>query len=135
MAWTTPPTFTTGQILTASQLNVLGEDMAYLQGISLAVNPPVALGHGIESFVWRYLIVHRHNTLHCKYHITGGPAQKVNIKYNGVLLEPTPETGTSNENYNLSSLSLTVGQPYTIEIDYEISSNSHFYLDELWEQG
>lgn len=34
MAWTTPPTFTAGTVLTAANLNILSDDLSYLKGIT-----------------------------------------------------------------------------------------------------
>lgn len=34
MPFTTPPTFISGDVLTAAQLNVLGDDLVYLKGVS-----------------------------------------------------------------------------------------------------
>ena len=38
MAYTTPPTFTAGTVLTAANLNILGDDIVYLKGITDGVN-------------------------------------------------------------------------------------------------
>lgn len=37
MAWTTPPTFAAGTVLTAAQLNILSDDLTYLYGIAQGV--------------------------------------------------------------------------------------------------
>lgn len=34
MAFTTPPTFSSGSVLTAAQLNILGDDLNYLKGVA-----------------------------------------------------------------------------------------------------
>lgn len=34
MAWTTPPTFTAGTVLTAANLNIVSDDLVYLKGIT-----------------------------------------------------------------------------------------------------
>lgn len=38
MAWTTPPTFTAGTVLTAAHLNILSDDLTYLKGITDGVS-------------------------------------------------------------------------------------------------
>ncbi len=43
MSWTTPPTFTDTNALSASQLNVLSDDLVYLYGLSSTVNIPFVL--------------------------------------------------------------------------------------------
>jgi hypothetical protein len=40
MAWTTPPTFVTSNAASAAQLNILSDDLEFLQGIGDAPNAP-----------------------------------------------------------------------------------------------
>jgi hypothetical protein len=42
MAWTAPPSFATDDVLTATKLNILSDDLAYLHGYVSGVNPGIA---------------------------------------------------------------------------------------------
>lgn len=67
MAWTSPPTFSSGAVLTASQLNILSDDLEYLHGYVSGQNP------GMASIVTDFdgdsfgIIRHMQRYLHCVY--------------------------------------------------------------------
>lgn len=73
MPYTTPPTFSTGQILTASQLNVLSGDIEYLNSITDYINVPFSKYvyglSGTQSMSEaKWIFRHRHQYLH--YYLT-----------------------------------------------------------------
>jgi hypothetical protein len=70
MAFQTPPTFVDGAVLSASQLNILGENQNYLSDIAAGVNvgfPQVSLGDDQSQ---SYHVVHSHNNLYIRAHLT-----------------------------------------------------------------
>jgi hypothetical protein len=145
MAYTSPPTFYTGAYLRSSQLNILSDDIAYLQGLhamrSAAIPLPTAPD---QTWHWRYMVVHRFNTLSFGYTITANDASATpNFAYNGTALSPdgggdfsdshTDDGGVHVYTVDLSGLSLTVGQHYIVEIQYDGGSGSTFTLDYIIE--
>lgn len=81
MAWVAPPTFASGEILTATKLNQLRDGVMFLNGLGAA---PAALTaavsvSGTYSF-WCHR--HRHRYLHLRY--WGSSANDIKIRYNGV---------------------------------------------------
>ena len=62
MAWTTPPTFTDGNVLSATQLNTLSSNCEYLYGVATGPNIPfssltvegTSLDHDPANNVWYF---------------------------------------------------------------------------------
>lgn len=86
MPWTTPPTFADGNILTASQLNILSDDLEYLSGVTEAVNTPftgliTSLPLTSSNNLWR--IRHQHRYLHYRIYSTSGTSDYVKVYYDG----------------------------------------------------
>ena len=90
MAYETPPTFSSGAILQAAQLNVLSADIEYLYGIVQRVNIPfsalVTTGVGLTSANNLWYVGHQHRYLHYKWGIgaAGDGITRCRIWYNGV---------------------------------------------------
>ena len=62
MAWTTPPTFSDGAILSASQLNILSADLEYLYALLQAPQPASSTLYANRDLnstnnSWRYIDV------------------------------------------------------------------------------
>lgn len=69
MPYVVPPTFVTGNVLTASSLNILSDDIEYINSLSDYVNLPLSAYKygvsGIETMSNAYwTFVHRHRYLH-----------------------------------------------------------------------
>lgn len=114
MAWTTPPTFVDGAILSASQLNILSDDLEELHGAIAGSNPgqpSVALPTDGDVF---YLIRHIHPYLHLK--IVG----RTRVYYDSTqVLNSGSEGVTATYAVNLTSYGLTVGAIYTLRVNIE----------------
>lgn len=111
MSFTTPPTFADGDILSASQLNVLAANQNYLSGLAGGVNPAfreVALGSASESQY--YSVLHQHNWLYII--ASGGNTVRIySSQDNFTTAIATINTGggTVEEAVDISGVGLTVG--------------------------
>lgn len=88
MAYTSPPTFADGNVLTASQLNTLADDVQFLAGVAGRVVIPFqsiisGAGSGIDS-VW--MVRHTHRYL--LYYLTqnASTSDSLIINYNGTAV-------------------------------------------------
>lgn len=128
MPYTTPPTFVNGQIVSAAQLNILSDDIEFLNGIMAGPNIP------FQSITWdtnsgehTWYVRHRHRYLHYSFSITSDPADDVKIYYNGVQIF---HDGAPGEGYQTSYRDLnaygtwTAGQWYPIRFVYQKAANS-----------
>ena len=73
MAYTSPPTFSSGATLTSSQLNILAADIEYINGLTDYINLPFgvytyAIGGAQSMAEQEWFIRHRHQYLH--YYLT-----------------------------------------------------------------
>lgn len=101
MAWTTPPTFSDGAVLSAAQLNILSEDISYLWERAQQVNvarPRVTVsstdGDDIDS---DYFLSHKFETFEWDLVISGGDIDQVMIRlYVNDVLEGTPLNDGTN---------------------------------------
>ena len=80
MAWTNPPTFADGDVLSAAQLNILSNNTEYLKGISDAPNAPFATVTAVGSTTTDFWLRHTHDHLHYKFVIENGTSDTIWIK-------------------------------------------------------
>ena len=66
MAYTTPPTFNTGDILSATQLNILSDDIEYLNGFGWLSPTMVSVKLAVDGDAL-FIIRHTQRYLHVKY--------------------------------------------------------------------
>lgn len=145
MAWTTPPTFTSGNILTAAQLNILSDDQEHLYGLAQSPNLPIVRAGGAAGVTDKYYIV-RHRLQYLNVRATWdkgsdpGSDFSLTVYYDGTSvisqsLGGTTETTTTYQADLDSSPSPTVGNWYEIEIDAATNSYSgtYLYIDAVWE--
>lgn len=124
MAWVTPPTFSDGAILSAAQLNILSEDIAWLyeraQQVNVARQPlSISVGDGDEEEV-SAAIRHKFNTLEYRIAMSGGTFDDLSIQYDSTTIftdtndrsNPYVYSGT----IDLTSFGFTVGQVYRVRI-------------------
>lgn len=139
MAYTTPPTFVAGAILTASQLNTLSGDIEFLHGVASGLNVPFSsvrvTGDSINDTKVHWYIRHKHRYLHYRARVTAGDIDEFRIYYNGTRIvqddtnRSSPYTyqstgaptatypATSGVVIDLNGLSLTVGNWYEIYVE------------------
>ena len=126
MAWTTPPTFVTSSTASASQLNILSNDLEFLQGVAIAPNAP------FQSYVFSisgtatYHLRYRYRYLHYSYTVASDPGDDVNIKVNGtsVVHDGAPGEATVTSYVDLNSLGLTAGSWYQVLFEWAKDANS-----------
>lgn len=103
MAYTTPPTFTS-TTLSASQLNILSDDIEYLYGMITGVNLPVAslriVNDNYTSTNNQWLVRHAHRYLHYKVRLVGGTNDSLSIYYDGVRVWQDPNTRNAAYTYS-----------------------------------
>lgn len=115
MAWTTPPTFGSGNVLSAAQLNILSDDMEYLKGFVAGSNPgcpAIALANSGNIY---YLIRHLHRYLHIKVTNTGGDLE-VLYDANSVYTHANL-TGVETFDIDTNGQGLTVGAFYVVTVN------------------
>ncbi len=133
MAYTTIPTLSDGSILTASHLNLLGDNANYLN--SLGGIPNLAFSHVAtdvgQSLYWH--MRHRHRYLHVIVSFTN-TTDYFNVKYNGstVYSNGNP-SGTPTISCDLNSLGLTVGNWYVVQVDCGFVAGSNMDLKLIYE--
>jgi hypothetical protein len=135
MAYVTPPTFVDGNVLSATQLNILSDDIEYLHGIADAHNFGFAMRGGAASTTFDYYIRHKHRYLHYQYRIETHDANEVQLQYGGVMIDAdmVGSIGTHNGYYDLNSFGFTVGEWYQTAFIYTSSSTSYITIDYLFE--
>jgi hypothetical protein len=125
MAYTSPPTFVNGNILTASQLNLLADDVQFLAGIAGRINIPFqsiisGAGSGIDA-VWQI----RHTHRYLLYYITqnASTSDQMKIRYDGTEIysdtgdRAAPYLWSGYVDLDSSPGGLTVGDWYQIDLD------------------
>lgn len=120
MAWATPPTFADGNYLTAANLNILSDDIEYLHGRALQVNPGFVVktvndSDNSNDTVGGWSILHQSNTLRYRLMIYGD-LDYCYIRYNNVQIVNKTAIGTYDETVNVASLGLTVGGIYPLSV-------------------
>lgn len=133
MPYTTPPTFTTGNVLSAANLNNLSDNIEFLYGVTRQTNPATQMveiiaGDGATATAAKWAIRHKTDTLKFHMTMTNGTIDAMRIKYGSTTVytdsndrsNPYVYTGTTD----ISGLGLTVGTWYvvTVEIDGEPAS-------------
>jgi hypothetical protein len=124
MAWTTPPTFSDNAVLSAAQLNILSDDLAYLYGLLQAPQPAITTffsNQNLTSSNNKYVFRYKHRYLHYRVTVADdGYGDNTNtlleLWVNGTRLlqdTNTRPTGYVYSGYvDLNSLGLTLGTVY-----------------------
>ena len=117
MPYTTIPSVSDGNVLTAAWLNTLADNANYLA--SLGGIPNLAFSHVAtstgQSLYWH--MRHRHRYLYVLVTFVNN-ADYFNVKYNGSTVYTNGDpSGTPTIKLDLNPLSLTVGNWYTVQVD------------------
>src|SRR5574343_1166604 len=132
MAWTSPPTFSSGAVLTASQLNILSDDLEHLHGYVSGQNP------GMASIVTTYdgdsfgIIRHKQRYMHIVYLCQDDIKvyySPVNATWTEVFHDGVPD-GVVNDSaiVDLNSFGFTVGTLYHVK--FTMDSGTVWYMYE-----
>lgn len=136
MAYTAIPTQSDGNTLTATYLNTIADDIEFLNGIVQAPNIGfTSVMATLTSQSPRYwTFVHLHRYLH--YHIifTGSTGGDLDIAsstngdtYSGRFSDGAP-SGTIAGYLDTNSWGLTVGDPYYIEVSWNIGAATNMRI-------
>lgn len=119
MAFTTPPTFVDGDILSASQLNILAENQNYLSGLASSTN--IGFAERLLTTTANeaeYHIVHVHDYLHVRFNLPNTDVD-LDVYYDATNVAAYDSdiegAGDHEKNVDLSGAGLTVGQRYTLK--------------------
>lgn len=142
MAYTTPPTFADGNILTAAQLNILSDDIEHLYGLLSGVNVPFSsqtlTGSGDTR---KWIFRHQARYLHYKFRLTSGTSDELDIRVGaGEDIEYTDATNRSApyEWTGYIDMEATVADPalgdfYAVFVEFDFASAGDFIVDYLLE--
>ena len=121
MAWTTPPTFVDGAILSAAQLNILSADLEYLYALLQAPQPAASTlyaNRDLNSTNNSWRIRYKNRYLHYRATVAAGTVNAFGIVVNGTTytISTTPQTiGAVYSSYvDVVSQGLTVGTVYNV---------------------
>ena len=115
MAFQEPPTFVDGEILSASQLNVLAANQNYLADAIATTNIGFAeLEIDNNTTDIYYEIVHTHENLYVRANLTGG--SDLHIYYDATKVVEITDSGQAAENVDLTSFSFAVGTRYRMRL-------------------
>lgn len=86
MAWSTPATFVDANVLSATQLNVLGDDLAFLYGLLKAPQPAMAVHYANRDLTsannaWK--IRYRHRYIHYRALVVANTCNAISLWVNG----------------------------------------------------
>jgi hypothetical protein len=96
MAFQTPPVFVDGEILSASQLNVLAANQNYLSGLASSVNPPFAqITLNDEGDSRYYDLIHQHDWLYLR--VSGAGAVRIYSSLDGFSHAMATVAGSAGE--------------------------------------
>lgn len=132
MAWSTPPTFTDGETLTATKLNQLSDGVTYLNGLGAA--PAIVAAQQVETvgsggggqtlYFWCHR--HRHRYLHLRYWTDGGDDIKIYYGATQIFHDGDPDAG---DNWitavDLDAVSgmVAYGAAYELRVETLINAN------------
>ena len=131
MAWTTPPTFVDGAILSASQLNILSADLEYLYALLQAPQPASSTLYANRSLTstnnsWR--IRYKNRYLHYRATVAANTVNAFAIVVNGTTytISSTPQTvGYVYSGYvDVKAQGLTVGTIYNVYFTSTLASEN-----------
>lgn len=125
MPWTSIADWADGDILSATKLNQVVDNLEYLWALAQSVNPPrpvdtVTAGDGADGSE-TMVITHRHRYLYFYFSISQGTFDDMSVSY-GATTVFSDATDRSNpyvyeQTIDLDPFAFTVGQTYTIHID------------------
>jgi hypothetical protein len=117
MAWIATPDFATDDVLTASNLNILSNDLEYLHGYVSGVNPVMASVVTTVDMDIFGVVRHLHNTLEVVYKCESD----IRIFYDAIDVyhDGAPDGIPEAHTIDLSGFGLVVGQLYTVKFQMD----------------
>lgn len=138
MSYQINPTFAAGNILTASQLNILRDNIEYLYGLAAGANIPftgeMLTGSG-ESRRWTFR--HRSRYLHYQMRQMNGTSDELDIRmgpsntivYTDATNRSAPYTWSGYLDLEATAFLPTIGDFYTLYVEYDFTSGNDFRID------
>ena len=134
MPYTTPPTFADDDVLSASQLNILAENIEYLYGLAQSVNIPFAqVDTGLNFQLERYTIRHRARYLKVfvAWSVDLAHVDQIALKvtYGGVNIYDDVQllTDSATLSLDLNPLTLTLATFYEITVSARVEDSMGVY--------
>lgn len=127
MAWSNPPTFASGAILSATSLNALSDDIEYLYGFVSGANPALtSVLLDIDGDAM-YIVRHMHRYLWCRYDANADVKiyySADGVNWTQVYHDGAPQGVANGEQHvvDLNSYNFAVGQLYQVKC--ALNSNS-----------
>lgn len=120
MAWTTPPTFADNAILSATQLNILSDDLAYLYGLLQAPSPAITTLYANQNLAVTnnsWIIRYRHRYIHYRATVGLGTNDALALVVNGTTYNIDATTRAQGYIYSgyvdVNAQGLTLGNIYS----------------------
>lgn len=139
MAYTTIPARADGDVLSASYLNILGDNIEFLYSIVSGINIPFT-GEQITTGNTRgYTFTRQGRYMHYKFRLTAGDSDEVvlridgNTEYNDATNRASPYTWTGYEDLTLTTSNPAVGDEYEVIIQFTPNPTGTLHLDYLIE--
>jgi hypothetical protein len=122
MAFQTPPTFVDGDVLSASQLNILAANQNYLNGVAVGVNLAFRQTAVARETSQSYHVVHTANNLYLRVTVPDNDT-KVQVYYKdgsglpGLVYDSGADVmGELIVNHDISGDGIVLGDRYTVEV-------------------
>jgi hypothetical protein len=131
MAFQEPPTFVDGEILSASQLNILATNQNYLADAIATTNMGFAeaIVNNVTTDIY-YELVHTHDNLYVRANLTGG--SDLHIYYGATKIVEITDSGQNAENVDLTSFGFTKGQRYRVRFAWAGGGGSTDNIEIQW---
>lgn len=136
MAYTTPPTFSNGSVLTATQLNTLSGDVEYLYSVTHGMNIGfTGEEKTTDGYCRPYTYRRRARYLHYKIRVTAASVHELRINVNGNdELTDTTERSSGYTYSGYFDLTAITAPPsaldfYSIQAWVSLASGGVIYID------
>lgn len=131
MPFQTPPTFNTGDVISAIQLNILSDNLEYLNGFSVSSNQAMTSVKLLDDGDALFLIKHTQRYLHTKFRAL----DRCQIFYDSTKVYDVDNfPGDATETIDLNPFGLTVGQYYVLKFTIS-STNDPLYVYYAYESA
>ena len=131
MPYQAVPTFVDGNILSASQLNILSNNIEYLNGFTVSSSQAMTSVHLEQDGDAYFLIKHTSRYLHTKFR----SRDRCQIYYDATKVYDVDNfPGDATETIDLNPFGLTIGQFYVLKFSLQ-STNDPLYVYYAYESA
>jgi hypothetical protein len=135
MAWTTPPTFTAGAVLSAAQMNIISQDLQHLFDtigqVNTSFNQQDFADGTTSEQTFEFNQLHRAQYFHWNISIGGGLHDELRISYNGTEIftdlgaRAGPYTWQGHVDLDANPGGLTIGAFYTVVVTFRWTNSAN----------